>query len=112
MPDRHEPDPPSHPHDAAAPVRVRALRDGYYEDKYRRAGDVFTLAPGEALARWMEAVDPDTPEHLTTSTEALRQANADIRTQRVTDHTGVTGGLTAPIDNPEGGPDPLGAREG
>lgn len=112
MPERHEP-PPSHEHEreVAGPRKVRAIRDGYYGEKYRRAGDVFTLERGDRLGKWMEEVDPDTPERLTSHGEALQAQREDVMTQRAIER-GRAPGVQAPIDNPDDGRDPIGAREG
>lgn len=109
MPARSEP-PPREP-DARVPVRVRATRDGYYGEKYRRVGDVFTLAPGDRLGKWMEAVDPATPERTTSHGEALQEQREEIMTQRAIER-GRAPGVQPAIDNPDDGLDPIGAREG
>lgn len=115
----------------AAPVRykrvkVRATAPGYYDEKYYRIGDVFTIdgtprapleadAPKEAKARakqregkpaafsdkWMELVDPRTPEQITSHNAALRQQHDETQQAR-----GASGG--PPIDNPTGDANPLG----
>jgi hypothetical protein len=89
---------------------VRATRDGYYGDKYRRTGDVFTLERGFPLARWMEEVDPDTPEHITSHGQALQEQREEVMTQRAIERAGG-GGVHTSIDNPDDGLDPIGARE-
>jgi hypothetical protein len=89
---------------------VRAIKDGYYDNKYRRTGDVFTIPPGEALAKWMEEIDPDTPEHTTSHGAALQEQREEIMSQRQRERSGE-GIQTAP-DNPDDGLDPIGAREG
>jgi hypothetical protein len=116
MPARHEDPAPRDPEDAApaararAPLRVRATRDGYYGEKYRRTGDVFTLERGDPLGRWMEEVDPDTPEHTTSHGQALQEQRVDVMTQRAIER-GSAGGVHTAIDNPDDGLDPIGARE-
>jgi hypothetical protein len=64
---------------AATTIRVCATRLGYYADVRRRPGDVFTIPESRALARWMERVDGQTPEHQTGPQDALNQQIGDIR---------------------------------
>jgi hypothetical protein len=43
--------------------RVRATKPGFYNDYPVAVGQVFTLRkPGDFSARWMERVDPSTPD--------------------------------------------------
>ena len=61
-----------------ATIKVRATQLGYYEHKRRREGDVFVLVPrtdryGNVMTaksqfskKWMELVDPATPEKVST----------------------------------------------
>jgi hypothetical protein len=47
----------------AAPIRVRATKYGFYGDYAREVGKVFTLTdPKHFSAKWMEKVDPSTPD--------------------------------------------------
>ena len=103
-------DPPAAETRAGA-VKVRAIRDGYYGEKYRRAGDVFTLERGDRLGKWMEQVHADTPEHTTSHGEALQGVRQEVMAQRALER-GASGGVHAPVDNPDDGLDPIGAREG
>jgi hypothetical protein len=89
-------------------IRVRAIQMGYYGDMRRRVGDVFTITD-EALfsKRWMERVDPATPETMTTSGEALKRVHADIRSGK-----SPLGVIVPPDDTPadlrDGTDNPLG----
>lgn len=85
-------------------VKVRATKLGYFGDRRRRPGDVFSISadptrydkdgtvraprpdehnaegtpfPREFSSKWMEFVHPETPEHAQTSVEAQRSANID-----------------------------------
>jgi len=94
----------------APSIRVRALKDGYYDDKRRRAGDVFTIRPpyqgdvendgkvvhrtiDEFSKKWMKKVARSTPERITTGKQVLRRQH-DAEMQRR-----MSG---APPDNPTG----------
>jgi hypothetical protein len=81
---------PRPPRDTTTPVRVRALKVVYYDDKLRRPGDVFSISGrtnkhGE-LAEFshvaMERCDPHEPEKITGSQEALDREHEDIRAGR------------------------------
>lgn len=97
----------------AAPMKVRATKDGYYDDKYRRVGDVFTIdgtpradmqaqadeakateedtaKPAAFSDKWMEPVDAGTPEKITSSGEALRKAHDETLAGRGAGPTGDT----------------------
>lgn len=95
---------------AGATIKVRATRLGEYEYCRRREGDVFVLKPREITVvdpvtrmpliengkpktrvltaeeqfspRWMERVDDDTPEALTSAQEALDHAQTEITEAR------------------------------
>lgn len=57
-------------------MRVQAFRMGYYNEIRRRVGDVFTLnEPDHFSTKWMRFVDANTPEHITTGQQELRQAH-------------------------------------
>lgn len=67
-------------------VKVRAIAPGYTaEQKYVRPGDVFLInteprhpktgEPVEYSSKWMEYVDPTTPEKITGTVEALWRQN-------------------------------------
>lgn len=94
-------------------VRVKTWRIGYYGDKRRRQGDVFTLkAPQDFSTRWMEWVDPATPERITTGAEHLKQQHDEILGARM-EGTAVpmtVGRDDVPDDLPEGEANPLGAE--
>lgn len=74
------------------PIKVRAKQMGYFDHIRRRVGDVFTIPadrhpadhktkPGELIhfsSRWMEVVDPRTPERITTPNQALAQQHDEI----------------------------------
>lgn len=99
-------------------IKVRATRVGYYDEKLRRVDDVFVvtdrrndqgelvmddkgqpLTAERLLGSWMERVDPETPEQITSHNEVLRQQHDEImaaKTQR--------GGS----DKPTGAGNPLG----
>jgi hypothetical protein len=74
----------------APSIKVMATKDGYYDDKRRRAGDVFRVrAPYEGVIendgketkqtitefskKWMKRVAASTPERITTGKQVLRQ---------------------------------------
>lgn len=81
-------------------VKVRAIKDGYYEHAYRRAGSVFILEglppdpsdpkqakrdpklPAIFSPIWMQVVDEDTPERNIGSAESLRQQHDDVNIDR------------------------------
>ena len=107
-------DPPAAepPRLARAGVKVQAIHDGYYGDKYRRTGDVFTLERGDRLGKWMQEVHADTPEHTTSHGEALQGVRQDVMTQRAIERGTAAGVQPAGIDTPDDGLDPIGAREG
>lgn len=75
-------------------MKVRATRDGYYDDILRRPGDVFTIdatpkkvveekttktkdekgnKPAAFSEKWMEEVPANTPEQTTSHNEVLRR---------------------------------------
>lgn len=72
-------------------MKVRATQLGYYNHVRRREGDVFTLvemkdADGNQISaedqfsqRWMEPVDDDTPERVSTSQEQIKRQTAELR---------------------------------
>lgn len=60
-------------------VRVKEGETGYYDHVRRRAGDVFIIANRRAFSkRWMEEVNPRTPERVSTATSALREQHDAI----------------------------------
>jgi len=89
------------------PIRVRATTDGFYANIYRRTGDVFTIE-GEThfSTRWMEKVDPRTPEKVTGAQEALGREQEQLRREAA----GVEAASVGP-DVPTGTGDPLGYGE-
>lgn len=79
--------PPKKPGEDDAPhIKVRATQLGYYDDKRRRIGDVFTIslrrnAKGQFVEfsdKWMTRVRDDTPESLTTGRQELRKQHDEI----------------------------------
>jgi hypothetical protein len=69
--------------------KVRATKPGYYDDKRRRTGDVFVVAAGDPLSdKWMEPVDPRTPEKLTTGAEELKRKHDEALAGRTATPTG------------------------
>jgi hypothetical protein len=84
-----------------APIKVRATAMGYYGNLRRRVGDVFVLNEPELFsAKWMERVDADTPERVTTGPEELEQMRQAAR------------GIATPAtgaDDPNDGGNPLDA---
>lgn len=89
----------------APALRVRATRPGYYDEKRRRLGDVFSIQhDGEFSAKWMERVPEDTPERLTTGQDELEQRRQEhLRAQR--------GGAATPPGPVTGDRDVLGGHE-
>jgi hypothetical protein len=84
-------------------MKVRATADGYYEHCYLRRGDVFTVAgPRHFSTRWMEEVDPETPEKITSSGEALQREREETLASRAQSK------LSADIDHPTGADNVLG----
>jgi len=75
------------------PIKVRAIRMGYYDHIRRREGDVFVIANEQAFSdKWMEKVDPRTRERTTSAPQALRQQHDEILGGK------VTGGATGDAD--------------
>lgn len=94
--------------------KVRALKLGYYDDKRRRTGDVFLIREpyqgeventlgeveqteiDEFSDKWMEDVDANTPERITTGRQALKeQHDAELAARR---HSGQRSGPTGNAD--------------
>lgn len=73
------------------PIKVRATKAGYGPyDCYRRPGDVFVIPNASIFSKnWMERVDPDTPEKMTTRAEAMAQQGAGPSTTVPTGDTDV-----------------------
>lgn len=60
-------------------IKVRATKVCYYDDKRRRISDVFTIAnETEFSSKYMERVDPRTPERITTGAQVLQQQHDEI----------------------------------
>jgi hypothetical protein len=104
---------------AVEPLKVRATGDGYYEDVYRRAGDVFTI-PSEPrnrktglpalFGKWMEFVDPKTPDRLMSlGNAALRQESSRVLEEKAAQKA-AGGAVATGVDNPDDGLNPLGAE--
>jgi hypothetical protein len=116
-------------------IRVRATQLGYYGHTRQRIDDVFTIAgtvnpavypEGHKQAgkphrrageftdfsrRWMERVDPSTPEKTTTPNEAIKREHDDILALKA---VGAQPGMQVgpddvPADLPQGLDNPLGA---
>ena len=79
-------------------VKVCATKAGYYGEVYRRPGDVFIIEgplpkrpksadvaglPAVFSANWMELVDSDTPERVTSHNAALRQQHDEVLAEKV-----------------------------
>lgn len=116
-------------------MRVRAIAPVYYDDKLRRVGDVFSISGrrnaagdlAEFSKRAMELCEPDEPEKITGSQEALDREHEDIRAGRAAARQNDEPGSTArmipgdrrpaatlpgsgrPSNVPTGSADPLGA---
>lgn len=63
-------------------IKVRATTMGYYGHIRRREGDVLKVREGDFSSRWMERVDPHTPEKITTGKEELRRQHDEIIASR------------------------------
>ena len=70
--------PPAPPDPATRRFKVRALELGYYDHARRRPGDVFLVNERDFSRKWMEPVDPATPEKTTGATEALRREHGEL----------------------------------
>lgn len=68
---------------AVALVKVRATQMGYYDLLRRRVGDVFTVPLRLFSPKWMERVDPDTPELTTSGREEMRRQHDEILQSRI-----------------------------
>src|SRR6266545_1643270 len=67
-----------------APLKVRATAIGYFEHLRRRVGDVFLIPDDSYFSnKWMERVDPRSPEKVSTLPEALRQQHDEILASRL-----------------------------
>jgi hypothetical protein len=83
-----------------APQKVRAIRLGYYDHVRRRVGDVFTIQARAFSAVWMEHVDPNTPERLTTGAQDLRRQHDEILSGRAPSHDDDGSARAEDEDNP------------
>lgn len=85
---------------AGKPIKVEALQTGFYDNKRRRLGDVFTVVdPSDFSAKWMRPVDGSTPEKITTGNQELARMHNDTLAQKASDHAaGRRGGTPAPGD--------------
>lgn len=64
-------------------IKVRATQAGYYGHTRRRIGDVFWIDNEQAFStKWMERVDPETPESVTTSNDQIRREHDEILASR------------------------------
>lgn len=95
---------PTRPRAAAgAGIKVRATQAGYAGDARRRVGDVFTIPSMDVFSEhWMELVDPETPERITTGADHLRQQHDQLLADR------HQGGQHVGADNPTGATDVFG----
>jgi hypothetical protein len=91
-------------------MKVRATAEGYYDDVLRREGDVFTIdatpraddptgMPAVFSDVWMEEVDPQTRERVTTPNQMIQQAHDETLKQRHDARTrgGTSTGDAAPL---------------
>lgn len=62
----------------ADPIKVRATQMGYYDHVRRHVGDVFVVDLSAFSHKWMERVDGDTPERVTTAKQAIQQQHDEI----------------------------------
>lgn len=77
-------------------LMVRAIADGYYDHGRRRPGDVFALEfPHHYSAKWMEWVDPNTPEQFKGPNAAIAEQHDQILADK---HAGGTGRRTAAVN--------------
>lgn len=97
-------------------IRVRATRDGFYDEKYYRAGDVLDVHPDHFADAatvqngWMVKVPRRVQPRITSSGEALKRDREQITGHEMTtlsEHTQE--GLEEADEEIE---DPLGAGEG
>ena len=98
--DDFEPEPEPDPRPRQS-IKVRAKKDGYYDDKRRRIGDVFRVRPpyehnvanadepervvtvNEFSKKWMVRVSKGTPERITTGKTVLQQHHdAEMKARR------------------------------
>jgi hypothetical protein len=60
-------------------IRVRATKPCYYDDKRRRRDDVFTIRNMKEFSdKYMELVDPSTPERITTGQQELQRQHDEV----------------------------------
>lgn len=68
------------------PFKVRATKDGYYDDERKREGAVFTVSGAQAFSKnWMEKVSARTPEGNKTGQQVLNENRAGTGSQNVFD---------------------------
>lgn len=78
-------------------IKVRATKLGYYDHKRQRIGDVFRISSMDVFSeKWMELVDPTTPNRTTTGNQALRQHHDETLAARHSARKG--GGATGAAD--------------
>lgn len=86
-------------------IKVRAIRQGYYDHIRRHEGDVFFIASDQDFSnRWMEVVDARTPERITSSPELLRRQHDELLAERM-----PARGTPLVHDEPDADKNPLGA---
>jgi hypothetical protein len=76
----------------AVSLKVEATQTGFYSMKRRRAGEL--ESPKHYSTRWMRWVDPETPERISSSADALAQRRKEIKEEKHAERTG------AKIDRP------------
>jgi len=73
----------SKPKPKPKPIKVRAIETGYYDYGRRRPGDVFTInGEQDFSARWMEKVDPNTPDKVSGSQDEINRQHDEILAAR------------------------------
>lgn len=88
----------------SGPVKVRATQLGYYDEIRRREGDVFIIRSlKDFSAKWMQRVNPGTPERITTGVEELRKKHDELLRER------MPGGNAPMLTDDEPGDNPLDA---
>lgn len=85
-------------------IKVRAMRQGYYDHIRRHEGDVFYIEKEEHFGRWMERVPNTTPERITTAPQALRREHDRLLADRM-----PSSGTPLVDDEPDADKNPLGA---
>ena len=58
-------------------MKVRAIRLGYYGERRRREGEVFELAEGDALGKWMESLEDELVRKPLEKKQPRKEADTD-----------------------------------